>query len=290
MNHKRVVYIICTVLVAVYIIVMIPLTNRAERNDTFDALKIKINDPDSTGFVKESDVVAILSPKYAVLDTMRRKDINTLEIEQLLNSNNRVEKASCHILNNGTLLIDIDPIKPVARIFDNEGSVYVNAAGKRIASNPSYLVDVPVVTVNGIADTEMISHFLPLLTAIKSDPKYDALVSSLHIDSRGDIIIIPNVVGHVINFGDETRIQNKFARLQVFYRDVMPVRGWTAYDTISVKWDGRIVATKNDKTQPSAIDMTNLDEIFEEVIDIENDMTDDSSLQVEDTTTQEQEN
>lgn len=267
MNHQRVAYIICTVLIAVYVIVMIPLANRAERNDTFDGVQIKINDPDSTGFVKESDVLTILSPRYSGLDTIRRKNVNTLEIEQLLNANNRVEKATCHILNNGTLLIDVDPIQPVARIFDKKGSVYVNAAGKRIASSPSYLVDVPVVTVNGVADTKMISRFLPLLTAIKTNPRYDALVSSLHVDSRGDIIIVPNVVGHLINFGDETNIANKFARLQVFYRDVMPVRGWNAYDTLSVKWDGRVVATKRDKTQPSNIDMTNLDEIFEEVID-----------------------
>lgn len=269
---------------------MIPLTNRAERNDTFDALQIRINDPDSTGFVKERDVLAILGSKYSGLDTMRRKNVNIYEIQQLLNANNRVEQASCHILNNGTLQIDIDPIKPVARIFDNDGSVYVNAVGKRIASNPSYLVDVPVVTVNGVADKEMIGHFLPLLNAIKANPRYDALVSSLHIDNRGDIIIIPNVVGHVINFGDENHIQNKFARLQVFYRDVMPVRGWTAYDTISVKWDGRIVATKRDKSQPAGVDLTNLDEIFEEVIDAELVSDDEMPLEAEDTKIEQQEN
>ena len=267
MNRRRtLINALLTFVVILYIVIMVPVTNRAERNDTFSSLRIQINDSNGTGFLKEADIHKILNQKYSGFDTLRRKHLNTLEVERLLATNNRVENSACRILNDGTLLITVDPLNPVARVFDREGSVYVNAAGKRVKSEPSFHVDVPVVTTNSVADSVMVNKLLPLLTAIKNDKSIDALVSSLRFDDRGDIIIIPNIVGHVINFGDASLIDNKFARLRVFYRDVMPVRGWNAFDSISVKWNGRIVATKRDKTVPQRVSLLELDSIVEEVL------------------------
>lgn len=260
-------------LAVIYIIVMVPLTNRAERNDTFKGLKVTVNDDQGTRFLKKEDVCDMLAEMSQGFDTLRRKNLNTLDVERLLNSNSRVEKSTCRILNDGTLAVEVDPIDPVARVFDSKGTVYVNAVGKRVPALPRYHIDVPVVTTSAVADSAMVSKLLPILRAIKTNPRANALVSTLRIDSRGDIIIIPNVVGHVINFGDTTLIDNKFERLHVFYRDVMPVRGWQAFDTISIKWAGRVVATKRDKTLPGAIDLNNID-IVDEVLDDDVMMTD----------------
>ena len=267
MKRKTVINAIFACVTVAYMVVMVPLTNRAERNDMFRHVQINIDDPDHWGFLKEEDVYATLHKRYSGFDTLRHKNLNTYTVETLLNENNRVEKSTCHILSDGTVLIDVQPMRPIARVFDSEGSVYVNTAGKRVASHPSYLVDVPVVKADAVADSAMIARFLPVLRAIKKDAQIDALVSSLHIDRRGDIIIIPNVVGHVINFGDSTMIDNKFGRLKVFYKQVMPVRGWNAFDTISVKWQGRVVATRRDKSDPSAVDLLQRDDLYEEILD-----------------------
>ena len=270
MNRRRtVINAVLACIVVVYIIIMVPVTNRAERNDTFKSLNIIINDDQNTGFLKKSDVLELVGDFTVGFDTLRRCNLNTLSVERRLNANSRVENSSCRILNDGTLAITVDPIDPVARVFDSKGSVYVNAVGKRVPAHHRYHIDVPVVTTPGIADSAMVGKLLPILRVIKSDPKANALVSSLRIDSRGDIIIIPNVVGHVINFGDTTLIDNKFKRLHVFYRDVMPQRGWDAFDTISIKWAGRVVATKRDKTVAGKISLDNLTDFIDETLDDE---------------------
>lgn len=268
-KRQTVIYAIFACVLLAYMIVMVVYANRAERNEPFRQVHIYIHDPNHTEFIKEEDVYSILHKKFSGFDTLRHKNLNIYEVEQLLNENNRIEYSKCHILNDGSLRIDIEPLNPVARVFDSKGSVYVNASGKRVDSHPSFLVDVPVVTTSSVADSVMIGRLLPLLKKIKTDSEIDALISSLHIDGRGDIIIIPNVVGHVINFGDSTLIDNKFARLKIFYRDVMPVRGWNAFDTISVKWVGRVVATKRDKSVPAEVDLLKRDDIFDEALDDE---------------------
>lgn len=268
-SRKTLIYAILAIVIVVYMFIMVPVTNSAERNDTFKQLRIEVVDPANTGFLTEADVNAVLGNLQGRMDTLRRRNLNTYEVQCRLNAFNRVENASCLQLNDGTLLVRVEPFDPVARVFDRKGSVYVNAAGKRVKAAPGYHVDVPVVTTEAVADTTMVRKLLPILRVIKQDARANALVTSLRIDRRGDIIIIPGVVGHVINFGDTTLIDNKLERLHAFYRDVMPVRGWDAFDTISVKWNGRIVATKRDKTVPQRIPLDRLDDIVDEVLDDE---------------------
>ena len=39
-------------------------------------------------------------------------------------------------------------------------------------------------------------------------------------------------------------------RLKCFYSAIMKKKGWEYYDTISLKWDGQVVATKRKKASP----------------------------------------
>ncbi len=63
-----------------------------------------------------------------------------------------------------------------------------------------------------------------------------------------DILLIPRVAGHVINFGDASGLERKRRALMAIYRNVMPYKGWEEYDTISVKFRGQVVATRRDKS------------------------------------------
>ena len=92
------------------------------------------------------------------------------------------------------------------------------------------------------------SHMQTMARAyIAAHPDINALVSTVKQDRNGDIIIVPCVRGHVINFGDTSLVEDKFARVKAFYHKVAPVCGWNTYDTVSVKWRGRITATHRNK-------------------------------------------
>ena len=75
----------------------------------------------------------------------------------------------------------------------------------------------------------------------------------------GNIIIIPTVVGHVVNFGDTSMVDDKFLRLRTFYRKVLPTVGWQHYDTIAVKWRGQVVATRRHK-RPEPVQLITIEE------------------------------
>jgi hypothetical protein len=107
-----------------------------------------------------------------------------------------------------------------------------------------------------------------LLDYIAADQGLDALVSTVKQERNGNITIIPSIRGHVINFGDTSMLADKFARLRTFYREVMPVRGWETYDTLAVKWRGRIVATRRNKALGQSLLVANNEE-FDDIDDME---------------------
>ena len=86
-----------------------------------------------------------------------------------------------------------------------------------------------------------------MLDKIANDAGIGSMVATVTQEPDGNIILIPTIVGHVINFGDTSMVEDKFDRLRRFYRHVSPTRGWEAYDTIAVKWRGRVVATRRNK-------------------------------------------
>jgi hypothetical protein len=87
-----------------------------------------------------------------------------------------------------------------------------------------------------------------MIKHVEQDSSLRALVTMYYMRDSNNIFIVPSIKGHVVNMGNCEGYEGKFKKLQLFYNKVMPVKGWMHYDTISVKWDYQVVATKRDKT------------------------------------------
>ncbi|MGN0237522.1 MAG: cell division protein FtsQ/DivIB [Lepagella sp.] len=179
---------------------------------------------------------------------MPQHQIDIADIERYLSRDNIFESVNCMMSARGELIIEIVPMIPVMRLFFGNDSYYINKDGKYVASSAQFMTDVPVVTGN------FNKHFspkvvIPIVSYINKNPMLHDLVSMIHAENAHNIILIPKIRGHVINFGDTTRLDEKSRALTLFYRDVIPYKGWEEYDTISVKYRGQIVATRRDKTR-----------------------------------------
>lgn len=173
--------------------------------------------------------------------------INTRKIERYLSRLGTFETVHCALSSSGALLVKVTPLVPVMRVFFGDNSYYINRDGKHIASNAEFYSDVPVVTGNFNRNFQPVK-VLPLVNFINSDPAMRELTNMIEARDAHNLIVVPRIYGHVINFGDTTRLAEKAAALKLFYREVMPYKGWQEYDTISVKYRGQIVATRRDKT------------------------------------------
>lgn len=250
MNKKSVLMCVLTLLLAGYIAFAVPLTRRMAEADTVTGLDIVMSDPDSR-FISAADIAMECGFDPDTASRVKRHAFDLYAMEQRLNASDKIEFVNANLLTNGRVRLCVRPMEPVARVFDGNGSYYINATGKKISAEIRYHLDVPLVvgTFDSIYPPE---RLLPLLRYIGSHPEADALVATVVQQPGGNIMLVPRIVGHVVNFGDTSLVENKFARLRTFYRRVLPTVGWEHYDTIAVKWHNQIVATRRNKAVPSS--------------------------------------
>ncbi|MBQ9073013.1 MAG: hypothetical protein IJY30_00895 [Muribaculaceae bacterium] len=243
---KKVIWCISALLLVAYVVFIFIWMGTAIEGGKCTGMEIYIADTAASRFVTAAEIAREIDDLPSRCKGMPLRDINTDSIEAKLNRIDKIESASCLMLNSGKVIVSVKPMQPVARVFEEDYSYYINRNGKRISADARYYLDVPVIS--GVFDAKLQAQdLLPLVEYIYSDPTWSTFVSMIKTDMKHNIILVPVIRGHVINFGDMSDMENKFTRLRQFYKDVMPVKGWNYYDTIAVKWTGQVVATKRKK-------------------------------------------
>ncbi|MDE5874187.1 MAG: hypothetical protein K2M10_06215 [Muribaculaceae bacterium] len=177
---------------------------------------------------------------------MPASQINTRAIVGYLNRLSNFEKVNCIISTDGRLSVRVVPMVPAIRVFDGDKSYYINKDGKRIASKANFFVEVPVVS-GKFSESFTPRQVLPVSRFVETDPDLSKIIAMIVAEDANDIYLVPRMHGHIINFGDTTRLLEKKEALMAIYRKVMPYKGWDTYDTISVKFRGQVVASRRDK-------------------------------------------
>lgn len=206
---------------------------------------IVLND-DSTAFVTPQGVLNDLKGQGVEVVGKRMADIDASNIEEALLLSPYLEDADVVKCQNGKLVITVSQLLPVLRVFDGDESYYVNRVGKRMAASANYHCDAPIVRGH-FTRQYPVTRLLPLIDYVEQDSLLRSLVTMYSVQDTNNIILVPEFSGHVVNIGSADGFENKFAKLKLFYKEVMPKRGWNTFDTISVKWNHQIVATRRAK-------------------------------------------
>ena len=249
---------IISLLLTAYIVVAVIWSRNQAEAAVCRGINIVVNDSLKSHFVTSREIAGEIGDLPQRAPSMKLVDINTDSIERILDRVDKIESAKCVITTDNRVVIQIDPLHPVARIFDGAKSYYINKDGKRISATARYHTDVPVIY--GSFDSLFTAKsILPLINYISEDSTWNSLITYIKVENPRNIILVPIIHGHVINIGDMTDLNNKFYRLRRAYKEILPVTGWDYYDTLSVKWQGQLVATRRVKQLHKPISAVDLD-------------------------------
>lgn len=254
MNKRTLIYLFASLLLALYLAMAAAMSRHAAATAVCAGLEgnaVEVIDREKVGFVTAKTITRQLMEMLPdTITAVAYDEVDLADIQRYLNALDNIERASVVRLANDRLRVQVWPMKPVARIWpDNAPSYYVNRDGKRIKASSRYRLDVP--QVSGRFDSlrsEM--ALLPLLDALASDSDFDRYITLVDAADTANIILFPAVRGHVVNLGSADNVDTKLSRLRTFYCRVLPVKGWEYYDTISVKFDHQIVATRRHRKLP----------------------------------------
>lgn len=248
--------VIFSVMLAAYLVVALVMSARENDDDICKEMTITVEDADGdtgvTRFVTPSELARELDDLPSKAKGIALANINTQDIRRRLLDLDKIENAEVVRYSDGSIRIHVTPIVPVLRVFDGPTSYYVNRAGKRVKASARYHKNVPMIQGHFDASDTVFTpmSLMPLVNFIASDSLWNSYISMIKVKSPTDILLIPNIREHVINIGSTDRLREKLDNLRLFYSKVLVKQGWEKYDTISLKWNGQIVATKRHRRAP----------------------------------------
>ena len=218
------------------------------KKNEFSDLNDLIIDIDSS-FIDKNFVFNFLS-KEILSDS---QNINFNDLEKKFSSILHIKDITIHKDLVGNLNIGIEQYDPIARIVSGKLSGnYINNKGHIFPISSRYSKRVLLVHMNDeiLFDNKLITskygnNLLKMTNLINEDQFFSKIISELEIDSNKNIIIHPQFSKQKIIFGYPDNFKDKFERIILFYKKIVPAKGWNTYRTVNVKFNNQIICDKS---------------------------------------------
>ncbi|MHA7129885.1 cell division protein FtsQ/DivIB [Algoriphagus namhaensis] len=212
--------------------------------------EINIKGESGLYFVEEREIEKIMKEGFPdLIAGLPLQQVPLAQIEDRLMGHPFVKKAEAFIGQKGILQLDIEQHKPIARIVrPRAADGYITEEGKVIPTSNSYTSRV--VLISGPLAEKMMNQgevmqempeLMDLLSFIEGDEFWRAQVTEIEVRSKTDIRLYQQVGRQVVELGSATDLEEKFEKIEVFYKEILPRKGWNAYSRVSVKFKNQIV-------------------------------------------------
>ncbi len=202
----------------------------------------------SARFIDEKQVETILRnaglyPKGELLST-----VDTKKIEELIRSNDFIEKVECYKTSSNKLCINIEQRTPVVYILPNgRDGYFVDAKGKVLAKN-NYVANL--ITMTGDIDQNFATTSLvELARFIEDDDFWNSQIEQVYVTRdkhRKPLLeLVPRVGDHIVYLGSIDNYEKKFEHLKEFYDKALNTVGWNKYARIDLQYDNQVICTKH---------------------------------------------
>ena len=234
---------------------------------------VSINNGGDKIYVEKEDVLKNIEKTVGGrIVNKRNGDISLGALERNLEKNPWIGDAELYFDAKDILHVSIAERVPVARVFTSAGtSFYIDSAGHQLPLLDAYSAKLPVITgftaakrLNR-ADSTLLQETKQVVQTISADPFWNAQVGQIDITPERKFELIPVLGSHVIKLGSGHKVEEKLAKLLVFYKKVLPKAGFAKYSALDVQFDGQVVAVRRGPT--SAVDSIQLQKNIKELME-----------------------
>lgn len=206
-------------------------------------------------FVSQKEISRQIEADYGPLVGRTLSTIPIHDIEYMLKKIPYVKQATIHWDMNGHLNVQIEQREPVIKIesYGNTG-FYIDEMGLKMPLSRSY--DPKVPHASGFIRENYSSPLEPLQSQVVKDlfaiaqyareeTVWNDHVSRIFVNEKGEIELVPRVGQQKIILGNADDLPDKFQRLLIFYKGIVPKTGLDAYKVVNLKYSGQLVCERN---------------------------------------------
>ena len=173
-------------------------------------------------------------------------------MEKELQKNTWVRSAELFFDNNEILQVKVNEREPIARVFTSAGTTfYIDSDISILPLSDKFSARLPVFThfpsdklVLLKEDSSLLRDIKTISLAIQKDSFRMAMIDQIDITPQRSFEMIPKLGNQLIVFGDASDVEEKFNKLQLFYKEVMVKAGWNNYSVINLQYKNQVVAKR----------------------------------------------
>lgn len=227
----------------------IGFVEKKTQEKTFQQLEIDLEAVSGLYFVEEKEILKVIHTDFPDLNPgLAIADVPLAALEKRLLGHPFIKEAQATLEQKGIVKISVKQHEPIARIArPTKADGYITTEGLIIPTSPTYTSRVLILQGDYMdrmldeGDLSQMPDLFPLVQYITGDEFWNSQITALEISRPYDIRLHQQVGGQVIEFGDAQDFESKFKRIEILYREILPRKGWNAYQRISVKFKNQIV-------------------------------------------------
>jgi cell division protein FtsQ len=213
---------------------------------------VELDNARENHFMDEADVLRLVESNSPSIKGTSLDHVNLRAIEKKLKQDKHILDADLYGDLKGNLVVNVELRRPIARIVQSDApDAYIAEDGVVMSVSDKYTSRV--VLISGAYAKQLLEwedlnkkeegkKLLEMIAFIQDDKFWKAQVAQLDINSQGEITMLPQVTGQLVEFGKADDYENKFRKLMIFYKEILPTRGWTRYERINLEYNGQIIA------------------------------------------------
>lgn len=237
--------------VLLLIIITMAIAGGKQRERACLGIQISISNQVDNYFIEDSDIMKLMdNDGQLVIVGASFDNIDLRGIEHRVKSVRFVKDAEIFKDLEGQLIVNVELRRPVARIVRKNGpGAYIGSTGVILPTSEKFTSRVVLISgpmTDSLVHEETLSigfgsPYFDLINFINEDDFWRAQIAEIEIDAGGEITLWPQVTKQKIEFGSPKNIENKFKRLMVFYKEILPRNGWNSYSRVNLKYENQIV-------------------------------------------------
>ncbi|MDX1628321.1 MAG: cell division protein FtsQ [Fulvivirga sp.] len=218
-------------------------------NDLCNDILIRIENQHDNYFVDDHDIINKMTAEGDhVLIGTHFDELNFKEIEGRIDEEPFIRNVEVYRDLKGTLLVNVVLRRPYARIMTDGVDKYLAMDGTFLPKSEKYNTRTIVLSGAFFENhnqgnlTEVESSLYEILNFIYNDKFWKAQIAQIDIDEDLNMTIYPQVTKQVVEFGTPDNYRDKFKKLKIFYKKVLPQKGWNTYERVNLQYKDQIIA------------------------------------------------
>ena len=193
-------------------------------------------------FISYEAVNKLLIENGEQLKTIGKDKVVLNKLEKILNEHDMIQKSEVFVSIDGVLKAMVTQRTPIARIFSEEGSFYIDSKGNRMPLSGIQTARLPLV-LGEITDKNE-KEMYDLLWFIYNDDFLKKNITGIEILPSGSLRMTNRNYNYDIEFGKTVEVERKFDNYKAFFQKAVHDTLIDTYKIINLKFTQQVVCTK----------------------------------------------